>query len=117
MGVGMSFSAKLELNEAQETELEAMTLRHEQATSFQFQLQECCGESLSYDLFEGEFSGYIKYPLSHDPSDWSDFEGIVLAWLSEVRRTFGGDDWQVYRQDVEPVAWIEASQSYYHDPL
>jgi hypothetical protein len=39
MGVGMSFSAKLELNEAQETELEAMTLRHEQATSFQFQLQ------------------------------------------------------------------------------
>ena len=121
MSVALRFSAELTLSETQRVALQELTLKYNNNKEYQDLVINSAAESICFQLENTALSGYIKYPIASNSDDWIfdaiSFEGIVLAWLSEVRRTFGGDDWQVYRQDVELVPWLEAAQSYYHDPL
>ncbi|MFS1422418.1 MULTISPECIES: hypothetical protein [unclassified Shewanella] len=127
MSDNIYFSVHWQLTPAQIAQLAQLRQKFEQTECFRYLDDNFGMESLYFmerdsDEVDERLSEYgktcywggVKYPNVNHLVDQIDFEGLVLAWLSEVRRTLGGRGWEVLRNENEPVAWIEAEQAYFH---
>ncbi len=124
MSMNITYRVRWQLCEPQLAQLWAIKTKHEHSEAYRRFEQEYGMESLMIEPRQPNAEeassdnslwwGAVAYPSGLDFLEFEEFQEIVLGFVSELRRTFGGDNWEVFLYDnEEPAKWHEEKEMFY----
>jgi hypothetical protein len=120
MSMNITYRVRWLLNEAQVDQAMAIRAKHEQSEAFRHMDEDYGMESLMIEPREPVANvatlwwGSVRYPAGLDFLAFEEFQEIVLGFVSELRRTLGGESWEVFLDDYQnPAKWDEAKGMFY----
>ena len=122
MSTEIKYQVLWEINEEQAEQINTIQQKHEQLRAFRLLDEEYGIESLSIFPMDAEargkclWGGSFKYPSNFEIDDYEIAAEIVLSFLTELRRNFGGQSWQVNLADFDfPALWNEEKEMFIID--